>query len=214
MYSKCGWVSGKTPLTHKDFRGFEVWWIKNTNYWKGVEQIMYTYPQILKVFKRLASTIKCSSMPQKKNVLYMNSTLQQTHNSILLLHWHKWSWICPTDGKWHFSDISVIQLYFCCILYILCNQFYLILKTLYMEIFISCHFTSNVSNSWPVIVYLTKSCCVMEMKISNQTWLCLFVRSVCGLSNTNQVNVHPEQLHFFSLLKEYSKNNIPHIFLH
>lgn len=124
-------------------------------------------------------------MSRKECALYWH-----TVNSIcclLLLLWFievKWNWICSTDGKLDFSVIFVIQLYLCCILYILCNHFYLILKTLYMEIFISCNFTcqlwSNVSNSWPVIVYLTKDCCVMEMKISYQKkiWLCLFV---CGI---------------------------------
>lgn len=112
-------------------------------------------------------------MSRKECALYWH-----TVNSIcclLLLLWFievKWNWICSTDGKLDFSVIFVIQLYLCCILYILCNHFYLILKTLYMEIFISCNFTcqlwSNVSNSWPVIVYLTKDCCVMEMKISYQ----------------------------------------------
>lgn len=45
------------------------------------------------------------------------------------------------DGKSDFIVIFVIHMYFSCILYILCNRFYLMLKTLCMEVFISCHFT-------------------------------------------------------------------------
>lgn len=81
------------------------------------------------------------------------------------------------DGKSDFTVIFVIHMYFSCILYILCNRFYLMLKTLYMEVFISCHFTYQFKDqrfklltccSLPNPVYLTRDCCDMEMKILYQ----------------------------------------------
>lgn len=80
------------------------------------------------------------------------------------------------------SVLFVIQFYFCRLLYILCNHFYLILKRSNMEVFISCRFhkpvlKSNVSDSWLVIVYLTKDLCHGNEDIPKKkhAWLCLFV---------------------------------------
>ena len=49
----------------------------------------------------------------------------------------------------------------------------------------------------------------MEMKISHQTGLCLFVKNICGLSDNNRVYAHPEPLHFLSLLTQYLKTSYP-----
>lgn len=143
MNSECGWV-WKINLTQR-FTFKKFWRKENRLKKRCYTNNIVCYPQILKVFQRLATTIECSSMPHKECALHLPTHCNKRQCllflGVTLIHWSKWSWICPADGKWHFSVISVIQLYFCCILYILCNQFYLILKTLYMEIFISCHFT-------------------------------------------------------------------------
>lgn len=120
-------------------------------------------PQRFKV-NRIARNLKCSSMT--------DSLYPFTAAVFEVLWWNKNVHLDP-------HGISVLRV----ILYIFCDHLYLSLKTLYMEGFISvASFGANNSNSWRVIVYLTKDCCENEdFKVCNCVITCCPNSGYCQL---------------------------------